>query len=145
MDRTGACYRLDRPDIRFGYRSSQFLDEESIVLSAEFELKPCDQSQVKQRIQDYVQQRLEKQPLRRHTCGSVFKNPPHHTAGQLIERAGLKGYQMGRVMVSDQHANFIENLGEASYSEVTDLILYIKQTVMQKTFIELETEVQFLS
>jgi UDP-N-acetylmuramate dehydrogenase len=88
--------------------------------------------------------RLTKQPLDRPSCGSVFRNPPGHKSGQLIERAGLKGFTIGGAQVSEKHANFIVNTGEARASEIDQVIQHVRRTVLAQAGVELKTEVVYL-
>ena len=90
------------------------------------------------------QVRLTKQPLHLPSCGSVFVNPPGHKAGQLIDQAGLRGYQIGEAQVSEKHANFIVNLGKAKAMDVHLLIEHVKSEVFRKSGIQLNTEVRYL-
>jgi UDP-N-acetylmuramate dehydrogenase len=78
------------------------------------------------------------------SCGSVFKNPPGHSSGQLIERAGLKGVCVGNAEISQRHANYIVNLGGASSDDVLSLIAIIQETVRHQFGIDLELEVRVL-
>jgi UDP-N-acetylmuramate dehydrogenase len=75
---------------------------------------------------------------------SIFRNPLPNYAGQLIEKAGLKGYKIGGAKVSDMHANFIVNDGGAKAQDVLDLIGYIKKTILEEDNIQLETEVEII-
>ena len=85
--------------------------------------------------------RKEKQPLEFPSAGSVFKRPEGHFAGALIEQCGLKGYRIGGAEVSEKHAGFIINRGGATSSDVLSLIEHIRNEVMQKFGVRLETEV----
>ena len=89
-------------------------------------------------------QRLKTQPLSEDTCGSVFKNPKLEHAGDLIERAGLKGYKIGGCSISKKHANFIVNEGDATSTEIEDLIKYVQNIVKAKFDVDLETEVKII-
>ncbi len=85
--------------------------------------------------------RFSKQPLDKPSCGSVFVNPVGHKAAQLIDRCGLKGFQIGDAQVSLKHANFIVNLGQARAAEISQVIEHVKRTVQDKEAVELQTEV----
>ncbi len=94
---------------------------------------------------EHLRERKRKQPLDKPTAGSTFKSPAGSKgAGWYIEQAGLKGLQMGDARVSPVHANWIENLGNATATEVKQLIIHIQSTVESKTGIYLEPEVRFL-
>jgi UDP-N-acetylmuramate dehydrogenase len=88
--------------------------------------------------------RKQKQPLGAASAGSFFKNPPGQTAGRLIEEVGLKGFKVGGAMVSDQHANFIINTGNASASDIITLMQEIQMKVFNRYGINLEPEVHIL-
>jgi UDP-N-acetylmuramate dehydrogenase len=92
-------------------------------------------------VKEFNRVRLSKQPLDMPSCGSVFKNPEGHKAAELIERCGLKGFQIGQAQVSMKHSNFIVNLGKASSEDTWKLIQEVKSVVKDKTKIELHTEV----
>lgn len=98
-------------------------------------------SQILEKVRDANKIRLQKQPLDKPSCGSVFVNPPGHKAAQLIDQCGLKGHQIGGAQVSTKHANFIVNLGSATAEDVWQLIEFVKSTVLQKTKVQLKTEV----
>jgi len=90
------------------------------------------------------QARLAKQPLDLPSCGSVFVNPPGHKSGQLIERAGLKGFAIGGAKVSEKHANFIVNFNGAKASDIDLLIRHVRKTVREMSGVDLHTEVVYL-
>ncbi|MGI9290367.1 MAG: UDP-N-acetylmuramate dehydrogenase [Gammaproteobacteria bacterium] len=91
-----------------------------------------------------VNERKEKQPLGLPSCGSVFRNPPDDHAARLIETAGLKGYEMGGAVVSDKHANFIINKGEATAADIEALITHVQTTVRDQHGVELKCEVHII-
>ena len=97
-----------------------------------------------EKIKVFKKERSSVQPVGAPSCGSVFKNPADTSAGTLIERAGLKGYKVGRAEISKKHANFIINTGEAKAADIESLILHIQSTVEKKFRIKLETEVKFI-
>lgn len=137
----GEIKKIDK-GFGFGYRKSLFADLGAIVLEAELQLKKGDSGEIKAKMEDYKNRRNEKQPLNMPSAGSVFKRPEGNFAGKLIEDAGLKGYKIGGAMVSEKHAGFIVNTGNAKASDVVALIEYIKKTVKEKFGVELETEVK---
>jgi len=97
-------------------------------------------------LRDMALKRSQSQPLRSASCGSVFKNPlnSNEKSGALIEKCGLKGYQIGQAFVSKKHANFIVNQGGAKAVDIHHLIQFIKKTVFDKFNILLETEVKYI-
>jgi UDP-N-acetylmuramate dehydrogenase len=97
-----------------------------------------------QKVRDANGVRLKKQPLDKPSCGSVFRNPPGDSAGRLIESLGLKGFRIGDAQVSEKHANFIVNLGQATAKDTRHVIEHVQSEVKKKSGIGLQTEVVFL-
>jgi UDP-N-acetylmuramate dehydrogenase len=95
-------------------------------------------------IKELLARRNAAQPLGYPSCGSVFRNPPGDFAGRLIEEAGLKGLRRGGAMVSDKHANFILNLGEATAADIEALIGDVRSAVQRTSGVELELEVRVI-
>ena len=124
-----------------GYRKSPFSFPDYIVLEAEFALSP-DDGGAAERMKDATIRRREKQPLEYPSAGSVFKRPAGHFAGALIEQCGLKGKTIGGAQVSEKHAGFIINLGNATERDVTELIARIQETVRTETGVSLECEIK---
>lgn len=132
--------RLKKNEIEFGYRASSLKDFE-IVLEAEFKLMEGNPDEIKKRMESFFQERKKKQPIGQRSAGSVFKNPSGDFAGRLIEAAGLKGVQIGGARVSEVHANFIINSGNATAKEIYNLIRKIQQEVYNKFQVMLELEI----
>ena len=130
-------------DIAWGYRTSSFADSD-IILECELSATPADAVYIRGKMEASLARRKKTQPLTDPSCGSVFKNPTGQSAGALIEGAGLKGRAIGGARVSDVHANFIVNTGDATARDVRDLIELIKTTVKETYGIELQPEVRFL-
>ena len=137
----GELETLKKPDLKFEYRKTIFPSPGGIIVEAELELKKGDHSKIQGTIDSHLDRRRNKQPLSLPNSGSVFKNPEGGAAGRLIEEAGLKGFSVGDAGVSIKHANFIVNKGAATASEVLEVIEHVRATVLEKTGIELETEV----
>ena len=93
-------------------------------------------------MQEFNQRRREKQPLEYGSAGSTFKRPEGYFAGKLIEDAGLKGYRIGDIMVSDKHAGFVVNVGEGTYEQAMAVIAHVRETVKEQFGVELEMEVR---
>lgn len=122
------------------YRSVKGMNDEWF-LSAILFLKKGESQISQQKIKALLEQRALTQPTNKPTCGSVFKNPPGQHAAKLIEACGLKGYIEGGACVSKKHANFIENMGQATALDIEKLIDYIQQQVKKQHGITLLTEV----
>ena len=99
---------------------------------------------IRRKMDDLLCRRKEKQPLELPSAGSVFKRPADHFAGTLIEECGLKGLTIGGAMVSEKHAGFIVNMGEATSSDVRRLIERIKNDVFLQTGVELQCEIRYV-
>jgi UDP-N-acetylmuramate dehydrogenase (EC 1.1.1.158) len=115
------------------------------VLSAELQLQiGFDPHAIRAQTEQNLHKRQTTQPYHLPSCGSVFRNPYPHAAGQLIEQAGLKGFMIGRAQVSPLHANFIVNLGGATASNVYDVMRYVQETIYDQHGILLHPEVKLL-
>ncbi len=122
------------------YRSVKGLKGEWF-LAVELKLSQGESELSQLKIKSLLEQRGLTQPTNKPTCGSVFKNPPGDYAAKLIESCGLKGFVIGGACVSEKHANFIENTGDATAADIEALIAYIQQQVTQQYDVTLETEV----
>jgi len=142
VDRHGLRKHRSRAQVDVGYRFADLPADECIV-SGEFKAPPksADSESLKQRLKSYLEVRRRTQPLNMPNCGSVFKNLQGSHAGQLIEECGLKGYRIGAAMVSDKHANFIVNLGQASAADIEQLIAYVQSVVVEQVGVHLQPEV----
>lgn len=127
-------------DMGFSYRRSA-LDDNDVIRGAWLRLQAGDRDVLASRRREVMAWRREKQPLGQPSAGSVFRNPPGISAGELIDRCGLKGMRVGEAMVSQKHANFIVNLGGASAREVHDLMVRVKAEVARMEGIELNEEI----
>ena len=123
---------------------SRLKREDGIVLEAEIELQPGDRQAISDRITELAQQRRDKQPLEFASAGSTFKRPEGYFAGKLIQDAGLKGFRVGDAQVSEKHAGFVINRGNASAAEIRRLIEEVQRIVLENSGVQLEREVIFL-
>ncbi|MDQ6792897.1 MAG: UDP-N-acetylmuramate dehydrogenase [Candidatus Dormibacteraeota bacterium] len=134
-----------REDLDLGYRSSALRQgalRGALVTGAWIELRPGDGAASRSQMARWTAERNQTQPIRTKNCGSVFKNPPGDSAGRMIEAVGLKGAREGAAQVSEQHANFILNLGGASADQVSRLIERVRCAVRERFGLDLETEVE---
>lgn len=138
----GGIATLTNGDIGFQYRRSNIMERGLIVVEAVFTLIPGNNSDIMAKNEENLAKRRRSQPLEYPNAGSVFANPPGQWAGWLIEQVGGKGMRVGNAMVSEKHANFIVNLGNATAKDVLELIAKIKQLVFKQFNIELKLEVQ---
>jgi len=129
-------------ELDFSYRSSLLRKRpgQAVVLSVEFSLQRCDPSEAVARVGELLARRRATQPAG-SSLGSMFKNPPGDYAGRLIEAAGLKGFRIGNVEISQQHANFFLNLGDARAEDIRALMDLARRTVREKFKVELEPEI----
>ena len=144
VDTDGEIITVTGDECNFGYRQSIFTDGQKFIVSAELELKKDDKSAILERMADFRKRRCDKQPLAYPSAGSTFKRPEGYFAGALIEQAGLKGCSIGGAAVSDLHAGFVINCGDATAKDVLDLISHIQKTVYDKFGVKLEPEVRIL-
>jgi UDP-N-acetylmuramate dehydrogenase len=140
LNAQGLVQQRDKSDFVVAYRSVQGLDDEWFV-AAELLLEPGDTQASQQHIKALLEKRNASQPTQKPTCGSVFKNPPGDFAARLIEACGLKGYMIGGAVVSEKHANFIENQGDASAADIEQLIDYVQLQVAKQFGVHLQPEV----
>lgn len=139
LGKDNKIYDFDNKDCRFDYRSSRFKNTGEIVLNAVLSLKKEKKEKIKEKLKEILKSR-EGQPKAK-TAGSIFKNPSTANAGYLIENAGFKGKMTGRAKVSEKHANWIVNTGNASCKDVLKLIAQIKEKVWREFKVKLEEEV----
>lgn len=142
LTKNAKVIKLNKTDCGFSYRGSDILKYGSIVLDAEFELKKRDPILVQASQKEILRLKSSSQPLTYPSAGCVFKNPGKEAAGQMIEQAGLKGEKLGGAQVSEVHANFIINTGNATAADVMGLIDKIKKAVLDKTGAVLELEIK---
>jgi len=141
----GSVSTLTPEDLGYRYRTSVLQGDPRIVLSATFQLQPGkDPKALKAATAADLHQRRSTQPYHLPSCGSVFRNPRPHSAGQLIEAAGLKGFQIGQAQIAERHANFILNLGGATATDILSVIRHAQSVIRQRHDIQLRPEVQIL-
>lgn len=141
--RDGKRTWLSKNEIFFGYRDSTFKREKLIITRAMMSFKREKKEVIKAKMDDYIKRRLEKQPLDLPSAGSVFKRPREDFyVGKAIESLGLKGYRIGGAQISEKHAGFIVNAGNATFDDVMKLIEFVRKKVKEKYGVELETEVE---
>lgn len=135
---------FEKQQLELGYRNSVYKTNGYYITSARMQLSYGNKKIVEEKMNRFMNSRKEKQPLDLPSAGSVFKRPEGNYAGALIEMCKLKGYSVGRAKVSEKHAGFIVNTGQATAEDVKKLIRFIQDTVFKKTGIALETEIEFL-
>lgn len=139
----GGMCRYAGPDIEWGYRWSSIPADE-IILEVTLALTPAAKAGIAEEMEHRLARRRATQPMGRPSCGSVFRDPGDASAGRLIESCGLKGYAVGGAQVSDQHANFIVNMGGAKASDVLAVMGHVHDVVAQNHGVDLRPEVKCL-
>ena len=134
---------LNRDDLNFGYRTSSNL-ENKVILEATLLATKGDPKIIRNKLKDNIKYRKKTQPPAIYNAGSVFKNTEHYSAGELIDRAGLKGYSIDGVKVSTKHANFFIASKNAHSSSLYKLVNHVKEIVDNKYGVSLEKEIIFV-
>jgi UDP-N-acetylmuramate dehydrogenase len=142
LDKDNQFKWLNHDECQFSYRQSRFKKNQEIILAVELKLEKGNQLEIKNLMNKNLKKR-ESQP-KEPSAGSIFVNPKPQSAGDLIEKCGLKGKQIGQAQISQKHANFIVNLGGAKAQDVVKLIALARLEVKKKFKIDLETEIVFL-
>lgn len=140
----GEILTLDNDTMEFGYRTSIIRNRNFTVLSVTFRLREGNREEIRARIEDFQKRRMEKQPLNYPSAGSTFKRPEGYFAGKLIDDAGLRGYRVGNVMVSEKHCGFVVNVGGGTCEEAKAVINHVKEEVEKQFGVTLEMEVRKL-
>lgn len=143
---SGEIKTVGKEYFHFGYDASILHEVQDIVLSATFILTSESTAILAQRVEANLSWRKQKHPENATSCsaGSVFKKIEGHGAGRLIEQVGLKGHQIGGAKISEKHANFIINMGNATASDVRQLISLVQQTIQEQLGLPLETEISLI-
>jgi UDP-N-acetylmuramate dehydrogenase len=139
----GDARALTRDEVNFAYRRTD-LPRRFVITRVDFELAQGDRETLRARVAELKAKRAARQPRDVPNAGSIFKNPPGNFAGRLLENAGLKGARLGGAAFSDQHANFIVNLGGARADEVRALMELARNKVKEAAGVWLEPEVKLV-
>lgn len=137
----GAYEKLNADMLDFSYRHSAYKTNGCYVTDVVIKLNKGDKQEIEAKMKDFMSRRRDKQPLEYPSAGSVFKRPVGYFAGALIEQCGLKGKTIGGAQISQKHAGFIINIGNATCADVLELIEFTKKTVLDETGVELEPEI----
>lgn len=135
---------VSKTDLEISYRTSNIKELGFIVLEARFKLEKGNKAVSEKIIKDRCERRLKSQPLEFPSAGSVFRNPINDHAGRLIEEAGLKGIKIGGAEISEKHANFIVNTGNATSNDIKNLIELVHKEIKNKYGIDLILEQEIL-
>jgi len=144
IDAKGMVHERDVAEFVATYRHVAMPVAKEWFVGAWFELPVGDAEDSEQKIKALLAKRLATQPLNLPNAGSTFRNPEGDYAARLVEACGLKGHKIGGAQVSDKHANFIVNLGDASAEDIEQLIVLMSEAVKEKFGISLYQEVHVL-
>jgi UDP-N-acetylmuramate dehydrogenase len=145
LNTQGEISILRPADLNYSYRHSNLQGSDLLVISATLQLTAAESAAtVVGKTQKDLERRHTTQPYDQPSCGSVFRNPLPQFSAKLIQDSGLKGYRIGGAEVSELHANFIINRGDATATDIFQLIDYVKQQVKDKWGVDLETEVKMM-
>ena len=143
VDSKGNIKTVKGDEHKFAKRKSCFTEDDTI-LQTRFSLEKGTADEIKDLMSIFARKRRSTQPLEYPSAGSIFKRPEGHYAGALIENSGLKGYTVGGAQVSEKHAGFIINKGNATSDDVKNLISHIQETVLKNYGVHLEREVKYI-
>ena len=140
----GEVIKLDGQAMKFGYRTSAIKGKKFVVLSVLLELQKGSKDEIAGKMQELALKRKDKQPLEYPSAGSTFKRPEGYFAGKLIEDSGLRGFSVGGAAVSEKHCGFVINKGNATSSDIYNLIKHVQDKVYEDFSVKLEPEVIML-
>ena len=143
IDLKGNIRVIKSTDIKFYYRGYN-LKEDLIFISATFIGVKKNKTDIKKKINSFLEEKKNSQPLKVKTCGSTFKNPSSKKAWQLVKDSGCAGMKIGDAQISEKHCNFFVNRGKANSKDLEKLIYNVKNKVFEKTKINLELEIQII-
>lgn len=144
MDYNGKINKANVDELEFSYRSSFFVNKKYIILEAKLKLQKGNSKEIKQKMDEYLSSRKEKQPLEYPNAGSTFKRGEDFITAKLIDECGLKGYKIGGAQISTKHAGFVVNINNATAKDVIELTNYIKEKVYEKFQKKIELEIEII-
>lgn len=144
MNQNGEIKVISNQEHEFVYRNSIFGKEKYIILETTLKLEHGNKEKIKLQMDEYKKARLEKQPIEYPNAGSTFKRGSDFITAKLIDECGLKGYKIGGAQVSEKHAGFVINTGNATAQDVIDLTEFIKKTVYEQKGKKIELEIEII-
>ncbi|MBP3255174.1 MAG: UDP-N-acetylmuramate dehydrogenase [Clostridia bacterium] len=144
INEEGNLITVRNEDINFSYRYSRFKEKKEIIVNVKFKLSKGNAKEIKEKMDDLNGKRIEKQPLNMPSGGSTFKRGNGFITSQIIDEAGLKGYKIGGAQVSEKHAGFIVNTGNATAEDVLNLVDYVIKVVYEKYGKIIEPEIEVI-
>lgn len=142
VDANGNIGQLENEDLRLSYRHSAYYENNCIITGLYIKLKKGNKADIKEKMEDLISRRRDKQPLEYPSAGSTFKRPEGYFAGALIEECGLRGKSVGGAQVSEKHCGFVINKGGATCKDVLELCRLCSDTVFEKKGVKLEMEIR---
>lgn len=142
IDKDGNIGCLENDDLKLSYRHSAYYDNDCIITGLYLKLKKGNKAEIKEKMDDLISRRRNKQPLEFPSAGSTFKRPDGYFAGALIEECGLRGRSAGGAQVSEKHCGFVINKGGATCKDVLELCKICSDTVYDKKGVKLEMEIR---
>ncbi len=142
IDKDGNIGCLENDDLKLSYRHSAYYDNDCIITGLYLKLKKGDKAEIKEKMNDLISRRRDKQPLEYPSAGSTFKRPEGYFAGALIDECGLRGKRVGGAQVSEKHCGFVINQGGATCKDVLELCKICSDTVYEKKGVKLEMEIR---
>lgn len=144
LDKKLNLITISNQEHKFSYRHSIFDETDDIIISTKVKLKKEKQENIKRKMEENTKKRREKQPVNYPNAGSIFKRKKEYIPAEIIDKCGLKGYNINDAYISEKHAGFIVNKGNAKAEDVLNLIEHIRQTVKGKYNINLELEIKII-
>ena len=144
LDENCNMHTIKNNEHEFGYRESIFSKNNYIILESKLILEHGNKEEIENKMKENKESRLQKQPVSMPSAGSTFKRGEGFITAKLIDECGLKGYTIGGAQVSEKHAGFIVNTGEASAKDVLELVSVVKEKVKQKFNVDINLEIQVL-
>ncbi|QGT99413.1 UDP-N-acetylenolpyruvoylglucosamine reductase [Candidatus Syntrophocurvum alkaliphilum] len=144
IDLNGNTKKFTNKQMGLGYRKSVFQNSTDIIVKAQIKLNPGNKEEILTKMRTFSKQRREKQPIEWPSAGSVFKRPEGLYVGPMVEKMGLKGFTIGGAQVSEKHAGFIINSGNATANDVLALIEHIKKRAVTEYNVSLQPEIKIV-
>lgn len=144
LDKELKLHTISNEEHKFSYRNSVFSTNDNIIISCTLQLERKNKEEIKKKMEENMAKRSEKQPINLPNAGSIFKRKNNIIPAEIIDKCGLKGYNINDAYVSDLHAGFILNKGNATAQDVLKLIKHIKSIVQEKYGVDLELEIKIL-
>ena len=141
---TGKIETLKNEEQELKYRNSIFKNRKYIIIETMLNLQKGIPEEIERKMNDFLNQRKQKQPIEYPSAGSTFKRGEKFITAKLIDECGLKGYQIGGAQISEKHAGFIINKNNATSKDILDLIKYTKKKVFEKFGVQIEEEVEII-